>query len=44
MGTTASARIPLEELARLPSFYVSSVSWGQDRLAYYADHTGRMEL
>lgn len=38
------SRVPLEELARLPSFYLPTVSWKQDRVAWYADHTGRMEL
>jgi dipeptidyl aminopeptidase/acylaminoacyl peptidase len=38
------SRVPLEELARLPSFYAPSVSWKQDKVAWYADHTGRIEL
>lgn len=44
MSTTASARLPLDELVKLPNFYVPSVSWGQDKLAWYADTSGRMEL
>ncbi len=38
------SRIPLEELARLPNFYVPTPSWAGDRLAFYGDKTGRMEL
>jgi dipeptidyl aminopeptidase/acylaminoacyl peptidase len=41
---TTTSRVPLEELARLPSFYAPSVTYKQDRVAWYADHTGRMEL
>ncbi|HVC82998.1 MAG TPA: S9 family peptidase [Chloroflexota bacterium] len=37
-------RVPLEELCRLPSFLAPAVSWAGDRLAYYADPTGRLEL
>jgi dipeptidyl aminopeptidase/acylaminoacyl peptidase len=37
-------RIPLEELARLPSFYLPQLSWARDRVAFYWDKTGRMEL
>lgn len=37
-------RIPLEELCRLPSFYLPKVSWNGDRVAFYGDRTGRMEL
>lgn len=44
MSTETSSRIPLEELARLPSFYAPSVSWDGARVAYYADVSGRMEL
>ena len=36
--------IPLEELCRLPSFYLPVVSWKGDRVAFYWDRTGRMEL
>ncbi len=39
-----AARIPLEELCRLPSFYFPDVSWKGDRVAFYWDKTGRMEL
>jgi dipeptidyl aminopeptidase/acylaminoacyl peptidase len=44
MSTAATPSIPLEELARLPSFYLPTVDWSGTRVAYYADHTGRMEL
>jgi dipeptidyl aminopeptidase/acylaminoacyl peptidase len=44
MTASASARLPLEELARLPSFYFPQVSWDECRLAYFADRSGRMEL
>ena len=44
MTASASARLPLEELARLPSFYSPQVSWDERRLAYFADRSGRMEL
>jgi dipeptidyl aminopeptidase/acylaminoacyl peptidase len=37
-------RIPLEELAKLPNFYFPALSWERDRLAFYWDTTGRMEL
>ena len=37
-------RIPLEELCKLPTFYLPSVSWKADRVAFYWDKTGRMEL
>jgi len=37
-------RIPLEELAKLPSFYLPTVSWGRDKIAFYWDKTGRLEL
>jgi dipeptidyl aminopeptidase/acylaminoacyl peptidase len=44
IATSRQPRIPLEELSRLPSFYVPSVSWKGDRVAFYWDKTGRMEL
>src|SRR5262245_56798113 len=44
MSTSVARGLPLEELARLPSFYFPAVSYGEDRLAYYADSSGRMEL
>jgi dipeptidyl aminopeptidase/acylaminoacyl peptidase len=37
-------RIPLEELCRLPSFFLPTVSWAGDKLAFYWDKTGRVEL
>ncbi len=37
-------RIPLEELAKLPSFYLPTVSWKRDKIAFYWDKTGRIEL
>ena len=42
--TRRQPRIPLEELCRLPSFVLPSVSWKTDRVAFYWDQTGRMEL
>lgn len=42
--TGTSGRIPLEELARLPSRYFPALSWQRDRLAFYADTTGALEL
>ena len=42
--TRRQSRIPLEELCRLPSFFLPAVSWQGDQLAFYWDKTGRMEL
>jgi dipeptidyl aminopeptidase/acylaminoacyl peptidase len=42
--TRRQPRIPLEELCRLPSFFLPSVSWRRDQVAFYWDRTGRMEL
>jgi dipeptidyl aminopeptidase/acylaminoacyl peptidase len=42
--TRRQPRIPLEELCRLPSFYLPLVSWGGDRVAFYWDKSGRIEL
>jgi dipeptidyl aminopeptidase/acylaminoacyl peptidase len=42
--TRREPRIPLEELCRLPSFYLPVVSWMGDRVAFYWDRTGRIEL
>ncbi len=42
--TRRQPRIPLEELCRLPSFFLPVVSWKGDRVAFYWDKTGRMEL
>ena len=42
--TRRQPRIPLEELCRLPSFFLPSVSWKGDHVAFYWDKTGRMEL
>jgi dipeptidyl aminopeptidase/acylaminoacyl peptidase len=36
--------IPLEELARLPTFWLPTVSWQRDKVAFYWDKTGRLEL
>ena len=41
---TRRGRIPLEELCRLPSFYLPNVAWKGDRVAFYWDRTGRVEL
>src|SRR5512140_1493809 len=38
------SRIPLEELARLPSFALPTPSWAGDRVAFYWDRSGRFEL
>lgn len=37
-------RIPLKELASLPSFYFPTPSWDGKRVAFYWDRTGQMEL
>jgi dipeptidyl aminopeptidase/acylaminoacyl peptidase len=44
VDTRRQPRIPLEELCRLPSHFFPSVSWKGDRVAFYWDKTGRMEL
>ncbi len=41
---TTFGNIPLEELARLPSFYMPSLSYKRDKIAFYWDKTGQMEL
>jgi dipeptidyl aminopeptidase/acylaminoacyl peptidase len=38
------SRIPLEELAKLPNFYMPTVSWQRDKLAFFWDKSGRLEL
>lgn len=38
------ARIPLAELASLPTFTAVTPSWGRDKVAFYWDKTGRFEL
>ncbi|HKC92106.1 MAG TPA: S9 family peptidase, partial [Candidatus Limnocylindria bacterium] len=42
--TSRKARIPLEELCRLPSFFFPLVSWKGDRVGFYWDRSGRIEL
>jgi dipeptidyl aminopeptidase/acylaminoacyl peptidase len=42
--TRRQPRIPLEDLCRLPSFFFPLVSWKGDRVAFYWDKTGRLEL
>jgi dipeptidyl aminopeptidase/acylaminoacyl peptidase len=42
--TRRQPRIPLEELSSLPSFYFPLVSWKGDKVAFYWDKSGRMEL
>jgi dipeptidyl aminopeptidase/acylaminoacyl peptidase len=42
--TRRTPRISLEELCRLPSFYLPQVSWKGDRVAFYWDKSGRLEL
>jgi dipeptidyl aminopeptidase/acylaminoacyl peptidase len=46
MGTTSpgARRLPLEELCRLSSIYLPTASWSGDKLAFYWDQTGRLEL
>lgn len=44
MQTLSYGNIPLEELARLPTFLLPTVSWQRDKVAFYWDKTGRMEL
>ena len=44
VATRREPRIPLEELCKLRSFYLPTVSWRGDRVAFYWDKTGRMEL
>jgi dipeptidyl aminopeptidase/acylaminoacyl peptidase len=44
VDTRRKPQIPLEELCRLPSFFLPSVSWKGDQVAFYWDKTGRMEL
>lgn len=38
------AKLPLEDFVRLPSFYAPRVNHAGDQVAFYANHTGRMEL
>jgi len=42
--TRRQPRIPLEELCRLPSFFLPVVSWKGDRVGFYWDKSGRIEL
>ena len=42
--TRRQPRIPLEELCRLPSFFFPLVSWKGDKLGFYYDQSGRIEL
>src|SRR2546423_14714444 len=44
IATRRQPRIPLEELCKLPSFFLPVVSWKGDQVAFYWDKTGRMEL
>jgi dipeptidyl aminopeptidase/acylaminoacyl peptidase len=45
MTTTARrGQIPLEELARLPTFAMVTPAHGGDKIAFYWDKTGRFEL
>jgi len=37
-------QFPLEALVRLPNFYLVTPSWQRDRLAFYSDTSGRLEL
>jgi len=42
--TSRQSRIPLEELCRLPSFFFPQVSWKGDKVGFYWDKSGRIEL
>lgn len=44
MTTMIKRRFPLEELVRLPSFYMPVVAWDGSQVAYYSDRSGRIEL
>jgi dipeptidyl aminopeptidase/acylaminoacyl peptidase len=44
MTAQTPVRLSLEELARLPSHYGAQVNWQGDKVAYFADFSGRMEL
>jgi len=44
VATNRQPRIPLEELCRLPSFFFPQVSWKGDKVAFYWDKSGRIEL
>jgi dipeptidyl aminopeptidase/acylaminoacyl peptidase len=44
LTTRRPLQIPLEELCRLPSFYFPLVSWKGDRVGFFWDKTGRIEL
>src|SRR5258706_2763061 len=44
VDTRRQPRIPLEELCRLPTFFLPSISWSGDQIAFYWDKTGGMEL
>jgi len=39
-----TGRIPLEELASLPSFYLPTVAHDRRQIAFYSDHSGALEL
>ncbi len=40
----SAGRIPLKELASLPSFYFPTPAWDKMHVAFYWDKTGQMEL
>jgi len=44
IATRRQPHIPLEELCRLPNFFSWALSWKRDRVAFYWDKSGRMEL
>ncbi|MGH2373320.1 MAG: S9 family peptidase [bacterium] len=44
LKSPGKARIPLAELASLPTFTYVTPSWGRDKIAFYWDKTGRFEL
>ncbi|MEK7560943.1 MAG: S9 family peptidase [Patescibacteria group bacterium] len=37
-------KLTIRELVTLPSFYAPTVSWNKDKVAFYQDVTGRIEL
>jgi dipeptidyl aminopeptidase/acylaminoacyl peptidase len=44
MDTPRQANIPIDELARLPSFFMPTLSYDKNYIAFYWDKTGRLEL
>ncbi len=44
MTATQTGRIPLEELARLPGFFMPALNWQGDSVAFFWDISGSLEL